>query len=104
MTLLHLFIASLDHTPDDDIRLRVELIQLHPQMRRILCGVYLGSLSLRLVVDEFEGVGMGEEGGEFFLEVIGLPGVLVDVVLDGDLSGGSSTRYISFNCCTSSML
>lgn len=47
---------------------------------------------------------MREEGGEFFLEVVGLSGILVDVILDGDLNGGRSTRYMSFNCCTRSML
>lgn len=51
VTLLHLLITALDHTPNDYVRLSVELIQLHPQMRRILRCIHLGGLSLRLVVD-----------------------------------------------------
>lgn len=104
MALLHLLVAALDHTADHDVRLRVELVQLHPQMRGILGRIHLGSLGLGLVVDQLERVGVREEGGELLLEVVGLPRVLVDVILDGDLRGGRSTRYMSFSCCTSSML
>lgn len=74
-------------------------------MAGVLGGVDLWGLGGGgFFLDEFEGVGVGEEGGEFFLEVVGLAGVLVDVVLDGDLGGAMRTRYISLSCCTSSML
>ena len=34
---------------------------------------------------------VGEERGEFFLEMVGLPRVFVDVILDGNLYGKSVT-------------
>ena len=104
MTLLHLLIAAFNHTANHYVRLRIELIQLHPQMRRILRSVHLSSLGPGLLVDELEGVGMGEKGCQFFLEMVRLPGVLVDVVFDSDLHGKGRTRYMSLSCCTSYML
>jgi hypothetical protein len=41
---------------------------------------------LLLPLDEVEREGVGEQRGELLLEVVGFPGVLVDVVLDGDLN------------------
>lgn len=53
MALLDLLVAAFNHTSDDDVRLCVELIQLHPQVRGVLGSIDFGSLGLRLVVDEF---------------------------------------------------
>lgn len=40
---------------------------------------------MRFFFNEFEGVGVGEEGHEFFLEMIGFSLVFVDVIFDGYL-------------------
>jgi len=104
VALLDFFIAAFDHAADHYIRLRIELVEFHPQMRGILRGVHLGSLCPGLLIDQLQCVGVGEEGGQFFLEMVGLPGVLVDVVFDGDLNGKVGTRYMSLSCWTSSML
>lgn len=105
MAFLYLFVAALDHAPDYYIGLRAEFVELHAQVAGVLCSIdFCGFGGSGFFLDEFEGVGVCEKGGEFFLEVVGLPGVLVDVVLDGDLGGAMRTRYISLSCCTSSML
>lgn len=105
MTLLYLFVAALDHAPDDYIGLRAEFVEFHAKVAGVLRGIDFCGLGRRgLLLDEFERVRVGEEGGEFLLKVVGLPGILVDVVLDGDLGGAMRTRYISLSCCTSSML
>jgi hypothetical protein len=104
VALLDFFIAAFDHAADHYIRLRIELVELHPQMRGVLRGVHLGGLGPGLLIDQLECIRVGEEGGQFFLEMVGLPGVLVDVVFDADLCGKVSTRYMSLSCWTSSML
>lgn len=105
MTFLYLFVAALNHAPDYYIGLRAEFVQLHPQMTGVLCGIdFRGFGWSWFLLDEFKCVGVREEGGEFLLKVVGLPGILVDVVLDGDLGEGMRTRYISLSCCTNSML
>lgn len=49
---------------------------------------------MRFFLDEFEGVGVREEGHEFFLEMIGFSLVFVDVIFDGYLYTWWFTLYI----------
>ena len=60
-------------------------------MRRVDFGCFG---NLRFFLDQLEGVGVCEQGCKFFLEVVGLPGILVDVVLNGDLDKEHRTLYI----------
>jgi hypothetical protein len=105
MAFLHFLVASLYHAPNHYVRLGVKFIQLHSEVTRVLGSVDLGHLGFgRLLLNELERVGVGEEGGKFLLKMVGFARILVNVVLDGDLDRGMGTRYISFSCWTRSML
>jgi hypothetical protein len=105
MALLHLLIAPLDHAPDHDVRLRVEFVELHPQVARVLRGVDFWRLGGGgLLLDKLQRVGVGEQRSQLFLKMVGLPRVLVDVILNGYLDRRIGTLYISLSCWTRSML
>ena len=107
ITFLYFFVAALDHGTNNDIGLRIELVELHPQVLGVLGDVDFGLLCrgrLLFLLDEIESVGIGKKRSEFFLEVIRFPGVFVNVVLDGNLGSKRITRYISLSCFTRSML
>lgn len=86
VALLYFFVRSLDHALYHYFRLRVKFVQLHPQVARVVRRIHLGGFGRCLFfLYEFESMWVGEERGKFFLEMVSLPGVFVDIVLDGDL-------------------
>jgi hypothetical protein len=92
VALLYFFVRSLDHALYHYLRLRVEFVQLHPQVARVVRRIHFRGFGRCLFfLYEIESMWVGEERGEFFLEMVGLPRVFVDVILDGNLYGKSVT-------------
>ena len=92
VALFHFFVGTLDHTLNNYLGLCVKFIELHAQMAGVVSRVHIGRLGRGLLLlDEFERMRVGEERGEFLLEMVGLARVLVDVVLDSDLDGKGVT-------------
>ena len=84
--------GAFNDTFDEDFGLGIKLVKLLFQLWVVVDGVYYGlglfgwvGFGFLWFFDDIEGVWVGEETGEFSLEMIGFAWVLVDVVLDGDL-------------------
>ena len=83
---------AFNDTFDEDFGLGIKLVKLLFQLWVVVGGVDDGLglfdwvwFGFLWFFDDIEGVWVGEETGEFALEMISFTWVFVDVVLDGDL-------------------
>ena len=85
MVLLHFLFGTFHHTFDNDFRVRVKFPQLLLKTLRITACINLVVLVRVLFLNQIEGVRIGQQGCQFALEMVGLFGIDIDVVLDSDL-------------------